>query len=280
MLVLFSNCTTSNQFNKLPIISLQAFQYDQQGNILTDKKNYDEALSNFNKAIQLMPANSYFFCDRGRAYWLSGKNSEAMADFNRAIGLYHSAAIAYFYRGAVYMKDEKVDQAILEFDMAIQRAPEYAAAYLYRGIAYEKIGEINKADLDKKRAKELNPRVETLLKTMINPEIDETPVDPDTIYTLAEVDTPPRVVYFVPLYYPTEAKKNKNSVYLKVKCVVTKEGKAKDITIEEASLKGVFKDAAIQAVEQYFFNPAVKNGQVVNASVVMPIEFNVIRRGM
>jgi TonB family protein len=145
---------------------------------------------------------------------------------------------------------------------------------IIQGIAYEKIGEIDKANVDKKRAKELEPRVEAILKRSINPEIMKS-VDPDTIYTLSEVEIPPKVVYTVPPRYPIEAYKNNISGYVKLKYVVTKEGKTKDITIKEASPKGVFEAAAIQAVEQYRFNPAVKKGQAVNVSVNMPIQFDV-----
>jgi TonB family protein len=269
---LFSNCTASNQSNKLSIMSPQAIQYGQQGKMLANNKNYEEAISYYNKAIQLMPANIHFLCDRGRSYLLNGKNSEAMADFNRAIELDPNASNAYFYRGAVYMKEEKVDKAIIEFNMATQIMPDLAEAYLYRGIAFEKKGEIDKADLDKKRAKELEPRVEAVFKKTINPEVDE-PFDPDAIYTMIEVDIPPTTVYLAIPPVPFEAHANKISGSVLVKFVVTKEGKAKDIKIIKASPKGLFEAAATQAVEQSRFNPAVKNGQVVNASVYLPINF-------
>lgn len=274
VLVLFTNCNNRTHFNNLQMNSMPGIQYNQQGNILTNNKKYDEAISNFNMAIKLEPANAFYLCDRGRAYWLKGQNSEAMADFNKAIELDPKYSGAYFYRGAVYMKDENIDKAIMEFNMAIKIAPDFSAAYLYRGIAYEKTGEINKADLDKKRAKELQPRVEAVLKRMISPEIDES-VDPDTIYTLTEVDKPPKAVYVVPPVYPIEAKRNSVTGYVKLKFVVTKEGKTKDITIKEASPKGVFETVAIQSVEQCLYSPAVKNGQAVNVSVNMPIQFDV-----
>ncbi|MBN1905274.1 MAG: TonB family protein [Deltaproteobacteria bacterium] len=274
VLVLLTDCNNRTHFNNYLNNPPPAIQYAGQGNTLTNNKKYDEAISYFNKAINLEPNNSMYYCNRGEAYWLNGQNNEAMADFNRSIELDPNIANGYFYRGAVYMKDEEVDKAIIEFNMAIQKNPDFAPAYLYRGIAFEKTGEINKAVLDKKRAKELQPRVEAVLKRMISPEIDE-PVDPDTIYTLSEVEAPPKAVYVVPPVYPIEAKKNNISGYVKVKYVVTKEGKTKDIIIKEASPKGVFETAAIQAVEQYRFNPAVKKGQAVNVIVNMPIQFDV-----
>gem|GEM_PF-5198970 len=274
MLFFLTNCNNRTHFNNYLNSPPLANQYAANGNILTNNKKYDEAISYFNKAINLDPKNSIYYCNRGEAYFLNSQNVEAFADFNRAIELDPNNSNAYFYRGAVYMKDEKIGKAIIEFNIAIQKKPDYAEAYLYRGIAYEKIGEIDKANVDKKRAKELEPRVEAILKRSINPEIDES-VDPDTIYTLSEVEIPPKVVYTVPPRYPIEAYKNNISGYVKLKYVVTKEGKTKDITIKEASPKGVFEAAAIQAVEQYRFNPAVKKGQAVNVSVNMPIQFDV-----
>jgi TonB family protein len=262
MLALVTSCTNSNHFNKLPSISHQAFQYIQQANMLTYNKKYDEAISCFNKAIQLMPSNIHFLLGRGRTYFLNGKNSEAMADFNRAIELEPNYAYAYLGRGAVYMKDDKLDKAIIEFSMATQINPDFAEAYLYRGVAFEKSGEINMADLDKKRAKELKPKVAPVFLRMI-PEINDAG------------DNPPRVIRYVPPRYPFEARSEHITGRVIVNITVTKDGVVKDPVVFESTPEGVFDEAAIDCVKKWLFTPATEDGKPVDKIVRVPLTFNI-----
>ncbi|MFR9523678.1 MAG: tetratricopeptide repeat protein [Rikenellaceae bacterium] len=71
--------------------------------------NYDEALSDLNKAIKLYPEFAYTYYNRANLMALSGKLPEAYDDYTKAIELYPSFAEAYYNRGViqVYMKDTR-----------------------------------------------------------------------------------------------------------------------------------------------------------------------------
>lgn len=69
--------------------------------------NYDEAISDLNKAVKLMPDLAYIYYNRANLMAISGKLPEAFDDYTRAIELNPDFAEAYYNRGLVqiYMKD-------------------------------------------------------------------------------------------------------------------------------------------------------------------------------
>jgi tetratricopeptide (TPR) repeat protein len=48
------------------------------------KKDYDQAISDFDTAISQAPENAGYYYNRGVAYRKMGKNTEAQADFDKA----------------------------------------------------------------------------------------------------------------------------------------------------------------------------------------------------
>ena len=72
------------------------------GNIKFKLSDYNEAIINYSKAIELMDKNNnnaYFH--RGECYYKQGKFSEALADFNKAIEAKGNSSNAYKLRGEV-----------------------------------------------------------------------------------------------------------------------------------------------------------------------------------
>ena len=69
-----------------------------------------------------------------------GQYDQALFDFTKAIELNPKDADAYINRGFVYDKKGQYDQAISNFTKALEINPKYAEAYCNRGIAYGKKG--------------------------------------------------------------------------------------------------------------------------------------------
>ncbi len=69
--------------------------------------NYDEAISDLNKTMKLLPDFAHAYYNRGNLQVASGRLAEAYADYTKAIELYPDFAEAYYNRGLVqiYMKD-------------------------------------------------------------------------------------------------------------------------------------------------------------------------------
>lgn len=98
---------------------------------------------------------------------------------------------------------------------------------------------------------------------------------PSTEFTfeLAEVDRPPRSVYRMPPFYPFTARRRGVEGRVVLKFIVKADGSVGTIEVVEASPRGVFEQAAVEAVKQWKFNPASKDGEPVNCWIIQPIRF-------
>lgn len=90
-------------------ISIDSDPANRLNNNTSRTYNYDEALSDLNKAIKLYPDFAYAYYNRANLYAKSNMLPEAYKDYSRAIEIYPSFAEAYFNRGVIqiYMKDTR-----------------------------------------------------------------------------------------------------------------------------------------------------------------------------
>jgi tetratricopeptide (TPR) repeat protein len=123
------------------------------------KEQWDEAIVEFNKAIEINPTYSYAYSCRGLAYVKGkGQYDKAISDFSRAIEINPSHTIAYFNRGGAFVHIGQSDKAISDYTKAIEINPRDADAYYNRGVAYCKAkGQYDKAISDFSKVIEINP---------------------------------------------------------------------------------------------------------------------------
>lgn len=135
----------------------EAVVYYNQGIAQVTERNFEEAIENFTRAIELDPnfADAYF--SRGYAYWQQLEVERAIADYDEAIRLDPSVAQYFYFRGLVYY-DLDVEQAIADFSAAIELEADFADAYFYRGILRAGQGDNERAIADYNRVIELAPQ--------------------------------------------------------------------------------------------------------------------------
>lgn len=82
-----------------------------------------------------------------RGYWLTKKKNydEALKDFDRALAIDSKEVEFYDYRADVYLAKGEIDLAIDNYNQSIRIDPTYAAAFFSRGKAYEQKGDIDRA---------------------------------------------------------------------------------------------------------------------------------------
>ena len=90
--------------------------------------------------IMLTPYNN-----RGVAYDDKGEFDRAVADYNKAIDLNPDYVDAYNNRGGAYHDKGEFDRAVADYNKAIDLKSDYAQAYNNRGLAYDKKGEFDRA---------------------------------------------------------------------------------------------------------------------------------------
>jgi tetratricopeptide (TPR) repeat protein len=120
--------------------------------------DFEQAIANYDRAIDLNPAYTIAYNNRGNAHKALQDYQRAIADYDRAIDLNPQYAIAYNNRGNAYRALQDYQRAITDYDRAIDLNPEYAKAYNNRGIAYKDLQDYQQAIADYDRAIDLNPQ--------------------------------------------------------------------------------------------------------------------------
>jgi tetratricopeptide (TPR) repeat protein len=117
--------------------TLTAEAYNNRGVASRALGDYEEALADFNRAIELDPYFAGAYDNRGITYYLMGENDLSLADFNRAIELNPDYSMTYGNRGELYYRRfHDNERALADFNQAIALDPENALAYNNRGNLY------------------------------------------------------------------------------------------------------------------------------------------------
>ena len=120
-----------------------------------DLGQYQAAIADLDRAIELNQAYSAAYTNRGIAKNGLGQHQAAIADHDRAIELNQAFIAAYNNRGIAKDDLGQHQAAIADYDRAIELNQAYALAYNNRGIAKKNLGRINEAREDYQKALDL-----------------------------------------------------------------------------------------------------------------------------
>ena len=128
-------------------------------------QKYDMAIADYQRSLNTsyvndnqLRAQAYTGC--GLAYQLMGNYDEAISNFNMALERDPNYVDAYFQRGYIYEQLKNNEQAIADYSKAIELNPNYDMAYNNRGWSYYNLKQYDKALEDFNKALELNPNNE------------------------------------------------------------------------------------------------------------------------
>ncbi len=86
-----------SEFNKaLEINSQNSEAYKNRGTAYMKKGQYDQAISDYTKVLEINPKDAEVYNIRGRAYYFEGKYKESWEDLNKAEGLGYSVPPEFF----------------------------------------------------------------------------------------------------------------------------------------------------------------------------------------
>jgi tetratricopeptide (TPR) repeat protein len=150
--------------SKVNIASL----YNRRGYARLKLNLFNEAISDFQKAIDFKHDFAEAYNNCGNAYRKLEKYDEALTQCNRAIEYKEDFAEAYNNRGNIYYLFSKDNEAIRDYSKAIELNPNYAGAYYNRGIAYYYLqNKLSEARSDWQKVIKLNPSYEKELNEKI-----------------------------------------------------------------------------------------------------------------
>jgi tetratricopeptide (TPR) repeat protein len=131
--------------------------YANRGVACINLDQWDMAINDFSKAIEIDLGFVKAYYNRGVAYGNRGQYDKAIADYSKAIEINPGYALAYDNRGVAWRNRGEYEKAIADYSKAIEIDPDFAKAYSNRGIAYGYLEQWDKALADDSRAIEIDP---------------------------------------------------------------------------------------------------------------------------
>lgn len=219
----------------------------------------------------------------------NGEFDLAIADLNKVIEMKAADAATYLNRGFSYFNKKDFNLALADYDKAIELNPKELMAYLKRAEANEKAGNIEKAIADYQKVTELDSENETAKNNLkrLQDEIAKTKAETQPQPTQANkedvspTNNSPQTVNLGSINglavdlampaYPALAKKSNVFGKVTVQVTLDEEGKVTSAKVIEGPtlLRSVSEDAARKSK----FKPALINGQAVKATGFITYNF-------
>lgn len=155
----------------------RAVDYFGRGMAQMTVRNYQGAIADFDKALQLTPDFALAWFQRGIARYRNQRTesnradgnipadvasqmvkhelSEAISDFDRTIELSPSMPFPYFDKGNLLVEMQDYTSALAAYTQAIEAKPDFGEAYYNRGYVYLKLGNKEAGTRDLSKAGEL-----------------------------------------------------------------------------------------------------------------------------
>lgn len=105
----------------------------EQGTTLAEMERYEEALTAFEQALYLDPADAHAFCKKGNCLAALRRHEAALAAFDRAIYLDPTYAGAYYNKGDSLEKLGRLEEALRAFEEVLRLTPHGRSVYYRKG---------------------------------------------------------------------------------------------------------------------------------------------------
>jgi tetratricopeptide (TPR) repeat protein len=126
----------------------QAALQDNRNTCLRQLSRYDEAIAAGMEAIRLHPDNARYHTNLGFVRYWSGDYEAALSNLERALELEPNEWWAYGYRGMIYAMIGKSENAVDDFTIVIDTGGAMALLYLWRAQAHFQSGAFESAEAD------------------------------------------------------------------------------------------------------------------------------------
>ena len=152
---------TQSEHRSVPINALAAEKnaehYYQSGKVKSNRGDYQGAIADYTRALELKPNFDKAYFNRGVAKDNLGDYSAAIADYNKSLKILPNDPQAYYSRGLAKDNLGDYSAAIADYNRAIALNPNYADAYNNRGVTKGKLGDHSAAIADFNRSLKIDP---------------------------------------------------------------------------------------------------------------------------
>ncbi len=231
--------------------------------------------------------NAAFFIERANTAFVKGEFDSALADYTKVIEMKAADASVYINRGIIHANRNNLDRSIADFDRAVELDPKDPKGFLHRGRTYEKVGNVQKAlsDYEKALAVDANnatakANIERLKPEPPKPEPTPATVE-DIIAKTSEPVKPPEILevgamnalatrLVMPIYPPLDRRMKIQGLVV-VQISLDAEGKVTSVTA--TSGPKTLRAAAENAARKSRFKPARYNDMPIKSTGFISYNF-------
>ncbi len=131
--------------------------HNNLGNALFKMGKMDEAIAQFQKALEIKPDFAEACYNLGGAFFQKGDVDEAIAQCQKALQIKPDYAEAHNNLGNALLQKGRVDEAITHFQKALQIIPDYVEAHYNFGLALFQKGKVDEAIGQYQKALQIKP---------------------------------------------------------------------------------------------------------------------------
>ncbi|MEQ8753174.1 MAG: tetratricopeptide repeat protein [Coleofasciculus sp. G1-WW12-02] len=139
------------------INSTNATQSYNRGETLLELRRYEDALSAYNRAVELQPDYGEAWLGQGEALLALGKPEAALDAYDKAIQIQREYPEAWKGRGEALVALQRYEEAISAFDQVTKLQPEDVETWERRGIVQMKLQRYSAAIASYDKALEIQP---------------------------------------------------------------------------------------------------------------------------
>jgi tetratricopeptide (TPR) repeat protein len=127
------------------------------GNALFQKGRMDEAMEHYQKALEIQPQYAEAHNNLGNVLRQKGRVDEAIIEYQKALKIDPGFAMAHYNLGMVLAQKGLADEAIIQYQKALAIQPDDADGQINLGIALFKKGRVDDAIAHFQKALEISP---------------------------------------------------------------------------------------------------------------------------
>jgi protein O-mannosyl-transferase len=127
------------------------------GNILLQKGRVEEAITQFQKTLQIKPDNADARYNLGLSFHQQGRLDEAISQYEKALKIKPDYAKAHYNLGNALLQKGRADEAIAQYQKALDIEPDNADVHLNLGNALQQKDREDEAMAHVEKALEIKP---------------------------------------------------------------------------------------------------------------------------
>ncbi len=139
--------------------------YHNRGLVYGDKGEYDRAIEDYNKAIELDPKYWESYMNLGFIYLKKGEYARALENYNKTVEI-NPDSLSYNNRGFVYFDTKEYESALKDFEKAATLNPKNMDTLLGLAVTCLEMNNIKKAKEYLNKAIKLNPELKNGMKSI------------------------------------------------------------------------------------------------------------------